>query len=202
MDWRLWQMLDSAFPTGGFAHSGGLEAAKYYSGVEVEAFACAALWQAGTFALPFVRESYRAPERASELERLCDASQASHVVRRASQLQGRALARACVDAFDLEPVAAAHLPVVLGAMSRRLDIAEREVLALFLFFAGRGVISAALRLCLLGPSQAQRVLARLPFDRVLAQCAARSLSQASHSAPVIELLGSLHDQLPARLFQS
>ena len=26
-EWVLWQLLDSAYPTGGFAHSGGLEAA-------------------------------------------------------------------------------------------------------------------------------------------------------------------------------
>jgi hypothetical protein len=26
-DWLIWQLMDSAFPTGGFAHSNGFEAA-------------------------------------------------------------------------------------------------------------------------------------------------------------------------------
>ena len=29
LTWRLWQLVDSSFPTGAFAHSGGLEAASH-----------------------------------------------------------------------------------------------------------------------------------------------------------------------------
>ena len=50
--WRIWQLMDSAFPAGAFAHSGGLEAAWQAGWVrgaeELERFVHMAVEQAGT----------------------------------------------------------------------------------------------------------------------------------------------------------
>ena len=62
-DFLFWQLADSAFPTGGFAHSGGLEAAWQHGEVanrgELVSFIEASLHQLGHAALPFVTAAYR-----------------------------------------------------------------------------------------------------------------------------------------------
>ncbi|MFP2912429.1 urease accessory protein UreF, partial [Pyxidicoccus sp. 3LFB2] len=56
--WRVLQLADSGFPTGGFAHSGGLEAAVQAGEVrgasELRRFVRELLWQAGHGALPLL----------------------------------------------------------------------------------------------------------------------------------------------------
>src|ERR671923_1722325 len=56
VSWLLLQLSDSALPTGGFAHSSGLEAAaqqrELVTASDLQRFARDALWQAGHFALP------------------------------------------------------------------------------------------------------------------------------------------------------
>ena len=42
LTWRLWQLVDSSFPTGAFAHSGGLEAASHAGLLPAAAQAAAA----------------------------------------------------------------------------------------------------------------------------------------------------------------
>jgi len=204
--WRLLQLADSAFPAGGFAHSGGLEAAAAIGEVrgeeDVARFAAAALRQAGTFALPFVREARGGD--AAALDARCDASIASHVARRASRNQGKAWARACADIFaiDVPTLPFGHLPVAFGASSARLAVPTADAMLLYLQLAARAPLAAAVRLGRIGPSAAQRLLDRLDPAAVMGACAERSLDHAAHSAPIEELLGTLHDSLPARLFQS
>ena len=94
-NWLIWQLADSAFPTGGFAHSGGLEAAWQHGEVrhagDLNSFLEANLWQMGRGALPFATAAHKEPAQLSALDRLFEAFQSNHVARRASRLQGQAL---------------------------------------------------------------------------------------------------------------
>src|SRR6267142_5017999 len=66
--WLLLQLADSAFPTGGFAHFAGLEAAMHAGTVELDGFAREALWQAGHGSLPLVTAAHREPSRMAVLD--------------------------------------------------------------------------------------------------------------------------------------
>ena len=116
--WRLWQLLDSAFPTGGFAHSAGVEASARvglfagHSGEDngaLEGHLLGAATSCASLSLPFLTVSHRAcSEHASAdlgavLQRnqaaLDTLMQGSPVARRASLAAGSALVRACCAAF-------------------------------------------------------------------------------------------------------
>src|SRR5690348_9978767 len=88
-DFLIWQLMDSAFPTGGFAHSSGLEAAWQHGEVrnraELLSFVEANLDQLGHAALPFVLSAFDAPEKLGEIDSLCDVFTINHVANRASR---------------------------------------------------------------------------------------------------------------------
>jgi urease accessory protein len=104
-DFTVWQLVDSAFPTGGFAHSSGLEAASQQGEVRSRAdlvsFLETSLQQLGRAALPFVTAAHHEPERLEEFDRLCDAFTTNHVANRASRSQGRALLSAVERIFPV-----------------------------------------------------------------------------------------------------
>src|SRR5947199_10754942 len=105
-DWLTWQIVDSAFPTGMFAHSWGLEAAWQQGEVDspdtLRLFVDGSLQQAGYGALPFVNSAYRSPGQLEALDALADALLVNAVANRASRIQGRTLvvSAACVSPSD------------------------------------------------------------------------------------------------------
>ncbi|MDA1275065.1 MAG: urease accessory protein UreF [Verrucomicrobia bacterium] len=93
-DWVVWQLIDSAFPTGGFAHSAGLESAWKHGEIrnpdELSRFVETSQTQCARSSLPFVNTAHREPSRLLELDALCEAFTTNHVANRASRSQGHA----------------------------------------------------------------------------------------------------------------
>src|SRR5947208_7672034 len=87
-DWLLWQLADSAFPTGGFAHSSGLEAAWQQGEVDatsLSAFVHDVITQAGHGVVPFVTAAHREPGDLGAIDSQCDAFLRNPVTNRASR---------------------------------------------------------------------------------------------------------------------
>jgi urease accessory protein len=216
-DWTIWQLADSAFPSGAFAHSAGLEAAYQAGEVTTDAalrqFLIDSLWQAGRSMLPLVTSAHEDPSRLEELDATCDAFLTNAVANRASRVQGRAFVTACVriwpsremDALDARarPLSVHSAPVLgtaLAALGAPLDAAQRIAIVT----TCRGVLAAAVRLGIAGPYRAQRMQHECAFvmSDVLARCGMLTDDDLAQAAPVIDVIQSAHDRLYSRLFQS
>jgi urease accessory protein len=212
--WLELQLADSAFPAGGFAHSGGLEAAAKTGLLgSVEDWLHDALWQAGHAALPFVGAAHDDPAEVRALDARTEAALPNPVLNRASRRQGRAHLAACRRSFGGAPLdelrealrgSPGHLAPVFGASLALLGLGREATLRLHLHGVARGALSAAVRLGLVGPHEAQRVQARAAptLDMVLAACATLAVAGQCQTAPLHELAAGGHDALYSRLFTS
>lgn len=213
--WLLYQLVDGTFPSGGFAHSNGLEATMVLGGLgttedAVRSFLAASSRQVGRAFLPFVRSAAAEPERLAEIDAAFDATSTMSAPNRSSRAQGRALASSASRVWDeLAPVAAyarsapAHHAPIFGAVFARLGVSVEETQAAYLHASTRSLLSAAVRLGLLGPLEAQRIHAdhACVLDDVLARSPI-AIEDAAQTAPLLELFASLHDHLDGRMFQS
>jgi urease accessory protein len=251
--WIVLQLADSAFPTGGFTHSAGLEACLQSGEVRgaagVERFADELIDQLARGSLPMVAAVHDAPERLIEVDAFARATLWSHVARRASTTQGRALLDVAARSFDqqatrvdervrqsrgevgaalsrAEPEVRAarrryselvdaraalsrgelegHLAPAFGFITRVLGVERDEALATFLHLGARGVLSAAVRLGAIGPTESQAMHLRLHPRLAAALTTARSLGldDVAQPSPIIELIQTTQDRLYSRLFQS
>jgi len=216
-DWLTWQIVDSAFPTGAFAHSWGLEAAWQQGEVAdrdgLRRFLEASIMQSGYASLPLVNDAYRSPEQLEALDEVAEAFLLNAVANRASRIQGRTLLGTAGRIWPSAALAAlqarveatcAHVAPVAGSALCAIGLPLPTVQRVVLYGAARGVLSAAVRLGIAGSFEAQRMQDECSpwLERIADRCGALSIDDLAQTAPVLDLLQAGHDRLYSRLFQS
>ncbi|CAI6333264.1 unnamed protein product [Periconia digitata] len=186
---------------------------------------------AGT-ALPYVLAGYRHPEQAETLDNDFDASTPCTVARRASVAQGRALLTVWDRSFKAkynqnnavgENIAAdsltafsktirssdevnAHYAPLWGLVTRALAVPLHDAAYLFLFSHARTITSAAVRASVMGPYQAQAVLAGSDLQQRINGLVEDGwntpIEDAGQSVPVMDLWVGRHEKLYSRIFNS
>ncbi|UPX12257.1 uncharacterized protein EKO05_0002813 [Ascochyta rabiei] len=109
-------------------------------------------------------------------------------------------------ALRASPHANAHLAPLWGLVTRILAVPLHEAAYLFLFSHARTVMSAAVRASVMGPYQAQALLASADLqDRIrglVDEGWQRKVEDAGQSVPVMDLWVGRHEKLYSRIFNS
>lgn len=216
-DWLVWQIVDSAFPTGAFAHSWGLESAWQQGEIaDVDAlrrFLQASIQQTAYAALPLMNATYRRPGEWRDLDSLADAFLTNTVANRASRVQGRTLTATAARVWPSDGMAAivskadegyAHVAPLSGVVFRAIGLPLDTAQKVMLFGTARGVMSAAVRLGVVGSYHAQRLQfeAGHGLEVLLGRCRHLDADDVCQTAPLVDLLQAAQDRLYSRLFQS
>jgi urease accessory protein len=104
------------------------------------------------------------------------------------------------------PLLSAHLAPLWGLITRILEVPLQQAAYLFLFSHARTVVSAAVRASVMGPYQAQAVLASSELQRrirgLVDEGWERGVEEAGQSVPVMDLWVGRHEKLYSRIFNS
>lgn len=223
LQWSQWQLLDSLLPTGGFAHSFGLEAAVQSHLVsdpnQLKTFIIQVLENTGSLLLPYVYSAAMSPdiETWHKLDRMLDATLTNEVGRKASISQGSALMRVASAMFSEAPslkvmrdtslglgsVHFHHAPIfglISGVLGFDITASQRA----YLFITMRDVISAATRLNLIGPLGAAVLQHQVVpvAEIILEKSMNRAVDDACQTAPLLDIVQGCHSYLFSRLFSS
>jgi len=220
---RLLQVNDSAFPTGGYAHSYGFEQivalGLVTDAASMQRHILAHVWPALIhFELPIVRLAQAAARaqdstRLLELDALVDATKSARELREASRATGRQRLRAFLDAAPSAPLIAlaqaveegsaqAHHAVVFGAGMPAVPL--HALLNAWAYQALSGICLASPKLLRIGQDAAQRVLtaALAPMENQIARSLDFSIEELGWFDPLVDLASMQHEIAHERLFIS
>uniref|UniRef100_A0A7N0VJ18 Urease accessory protein F n=1 Tax=Kalanchoe fedtschenkoi TaxID=63787 RepID=A0A7N0VJ18_KALFE len=222
LQWSQWQLFDSILPTGGFAHSLGLEAATQVRMVShpdhLHMFVIHCLENTASLLLPFVHSATLSPslETWRQLNETLEATLTNEVSRKASTVQGSALIRVAASVFSeisflktmRDAVLASGTPfhhaptfgLVCGVLGMNSATSQRG----YMFITMRDIISAATRLNLVGPLGAavlQHQIASVAED-LCRKWMDRDVEDACQTTPLLDTVQGCHGYLFSKLFSS
>jgi urease accessory protein len=98
----------------------------------------------------------------------------------------------------------AHQAPVMGLVAQQLEIPLNIAVRKFVFCNMRDLLSAAVRLNVIGPVQAQIVQDHIRdvCEKIISDCSDLELHQKTQTAPFLELLQATHERIYSKLFQS
>lgn len=217
--WRLLQTTDSLFPTGAFAHSGGLEGLTGDGVLRTAEDAEQGIEEIlrhsfSRIDLPACGLAHRAAiggdaARLLEIDAWVDSLKAPREAREASQSLGRRRLRVVK---GLEPFREAvqgertpgHQGVVVGMQGAVEGMSREDTMLAFFYAASSGLVASAMKLLPLGQTRAQEFLSRLgSLAQAFAQAADRlSLEELGGFLPLFDIAAMRHEVAPTRLFIS
>jgi urease accessory protein len=219
----LLHLCDSLFPTGGFAHSDGLEwatdrrllVAPAQLGDWMDACLAQILANCDGRAVWLAWHAHRAEdwEGLAALNDEVHALKASASARQSSRAMGARLIKMWTLLYrppDLERLVVEldvdrtmTLPGAFGVVAASAQIAPRAAVEGFLYTRLAAVASAAMRLMRIGQHDAHRVLAsRLERARAVAEAIATTAGPPSSFAPLLDIASMSQQYVHSRLFRS
>ena len=215
----LQQLVDSALPTGAFAHSlgfesyvdAGLVADEASFGAWLGAFISQSLTYSDGLAIRFVYEGWN----VAELDSLLSASLLPRQVREASAKMGGRLLEIGGEIFPSAELAlyrdlvgggraVGHQPLAFAVVARSLDVPLAEALAAYLFATVTSLTQNAVRAIPLGQNAGQRLLREAADGVAAAVERVKHLTPDDFGAvsPGLEIFQMRHERQRARMFMS
>jgi len=216
-------LADGRFPAGGYAHSGGVEAAvtsrSVHDTASLEAFCRGRLHTAGLTAAGLAAAAATGHD-PGVLDEAADARTSTPALRQVARRLGRQMLRAALATWPsphLDHLARVrpqgmHQPVVLGVTARAAGLTPLEAAQCAAYESIGGPATAAVRLLSLDPLEATALLARLADEL---EDVARTATDAgdrvtvdgigalpASSAPLLDIIAERHAAWTVRLFAS